>query len=157
MTPRRSTVATTLPFSVLLTLTALPGCGDDQDRAPAHDPLARVRSEEYRTWQRAPGFSSRASSNGPHADSVDIYVNDVLADVLTAGAPLERWPSGSTIVKDGYDGSELRIVAIMEKRTSGWHWAEYDSADTELSAGVPEVCIACHDSGSDYVLAFELP
>jgi hypothetical protein len=144
-----------LPFLALaLTATA---CGDNQDDAGARDLLSRVKADQYRTWDRAPGWASRRASSAPHSDDVDIYVNDIVAEVLAIAEPAETWPEGSIIVKDGFDGSDLEIIAVMEKRSDGWFWAEYDSEGDPDYSGHPDICIDCHKSGSDGVRAFGLP
>jgi hypothetical protein len=140
-----------------LVVASLAGCGDNQDDAGARRLLARVRADDYRSWERAPGWPSRRASNGPHADTVDIYVNDVISEALVVGEPLPRWPKDSVVVKDGWDGSELEIIAIMEKRSDGWYWAEFDNEGDPAYSGHPDVCIDCHRDGSDYVRAFRLP
>jgi len=61
------------------------------------------------------------------------------------------------IAKDGFDGSDLEITAIMEKRRDGWYWAEFDDDGDPDYSGRPDVCIDCHASGSDFVRAFRLP
>jgi hypothetical protein len=133
------------------------GCGDNQDDAGARALLARVKADEYRTWDRAPGYEARRDSDAPHSEAVDIYVNDVLAQVLALGEHDGRWPEGSIIVKDGFDGSELELTAVMEKRSDGWYWAEYDAKGNPDYSGHPDVCVDCHESGSDFVRAFRLP
>ena len=142
---------------VLLVPLALAGCGDNQDPEGARELWRRIRAEDYRSWSRAPGFESRRRSNAPHGNGVDIYINDVVADALAAGEPLDEWPEGSLIVKDGFDDSELDLVATMEKRVSGWFWAEYDDEGDTLYSGQPELCTDCHASGDDSVRAFALP
>ncbi|HEY3494053.1 MAG TPA: cytochrome P460 family protein [Polyangiaceae bacterium] len=131
--------------------------GDNQDDAGARDLLARLQAEDYRSWERAPGWPSRQETGAPHGDTVDIYVNDVIEGALLAAAPLDRWPEGSVVVKDGWDGSDLEIVAVMEKRSDGWYWAEYDDAGEPDYSGHPDICIDCHRTGSDFVRAFRLP
>ncbi|HEX2877383.1 MAG TPA: hypothetical protein VHP33_39310 [Polyangiaceae bacterium] len=143
--------------AALLALFSLVACGDNQDDAGARALLARVRADQYRTWDRAPGFEQRKSSNAPHSDAVDIYVNDVVAEVLALRQHDGSWPEGAIIVKDGFDGSELELTAIMQKRAGGWYWAEYDSEGTPDYSGHPGICIDCHESGSDFVRAFRLP
>jgi hypothetical protein len=139
------------------------GCGDNQeaaenqDEAGARSLLARVQAEGYRTWDRAPGYETRRPSRSAHSAFVDIYVNDRVAEVLALAEPRDSWPQGSIIVKDGFAGSELALIAVMEKRADGWYWAEYDSNGNADYSGQPEVCTGCHRSGSDYVRAFSLP
>ncbi len=144
-------------LAALLAPLGLAACGDNQDDAGARALLERVRESQYRTWDRAPGFEQRRGSNAPHSDAVDIYVNDVVAEVLALGDHDGTWPEGSLIVKDGFDGSRLEITAIMDKRASGWYWAEYDSDGDPDYSGRPEICLDCHRSGSDFVRAFRLP
>jgi hypothetical protein len=135
----------------------LVGCGDNQDDAGARRLLARVRADDYRSWDRAPGWPSRRETSAPHGETVDIYVNDVVSDALAVGEPLSRWPKDSIVVKDGWDGSDLEIIAIMEKRSDGWYWAEFDDDGDPDYSGHPDTCIDCHRDGSDYVRSFRLP
>jgi hypothetical protein len=135
----------------------LGGCGDNQDDAGARRLLARVREDHYRSWERAPGWPSRRATSAPHGETVDIYVNDVISEALVVADPLTRWPKDSIIVKDGWDGSDLEIIAIMEKRSDGWYWAEFDDDGDPDYSGHPDVCIDCHRDGSDYVRSFRLP
>lgn len=133
------------------------GCGDNQDDEGARELLARVKASQYRAWDRAPGYAMRRDSNAPHSEAVDIYVNDVVAEVLALGDHNGTWPVGSIIAKDGFDGSELEITALMEKRADGWYWAEYGADGEPEYSGHPDICIDCHRSGSDSVRAFRLP
>lgn len=142
---------------LLLVTIHLGACGDNQDDAGARALLTRVRAEGYRSWDRAPGYESRRASSAPHSEDVDIYVNDRVAEVLALGEPTAAWPEGSVIVKDGFDGSELELIAIMEKRADGWYWAEYDDDGDPDYSGHPDICTDCHRSGSDAVRAFRLP
>lgn len=152
---------TTLVARGALVFVCLPlvlgACGDNQDEAGARALLADVRAQGYRAWERAPGFPARAVSNAPHGDEVDIYVNVVIADALAAAEPLGAWPLGSIVVKDGWDDSELVRIAVMQKRSEGWFWAEYDGQGDPSYSGHPELCTDCHRRGSDFVRAFSLP
>jgi hypothetical protein len=135
----------------------LPACGDNQDEPGARDLLADIRAQGYRGWERAPGWPARARSSGPHGDDVDIYVNDVVSDVLATAEPLGSLPVGSIIAKDGWDGSDLEHIAVMQKRSDGWFWAEYDGDGDPSYSGHPDVCTDCHRRGSDDVLSFRVP
>ena len=146
-----------LAASVSLACLALLGCGDNQDEAGAKKLLSDAQADGYRSWERAPGWPARLKSDGPHGGSVDIYVNDVIAEALAVGEPLSAWPLGSIIAKDGWDGSALELIAMMEKRADGWFWAEFDGDGDPSSSGHPDVCIDCHRRGSDFVRAFSLP
>ena len=145
------------PTLIIAAGLALAGCGDNQDPEEADALWQRIQDSGYRTaWARAPGYGSRRASDAPHGGEVDIYVNDVVATPL-AGAPLSSGPEGSGIVKDGWDGAPLELVATMEKRQDGWFWAEYDAEGSASYSGHPDTCTSCHASGSDFVRAFALP
>lgn len=132
------------------------GCGDDEQPKRAAQLLRQIREEGYSSWQRAPGYPTRQPANSPHSDSVDIYVNTVVADALV-GPPITSWPEGSIIVKDGFSGGNLELVAVMQKVDGEWFWAEYFGGEADYS-GKPDVCLDCHRrSGSDFVRAFSLP
>lgn len=151
-------LALALVAPIALAACLLAGCGDDQDPAGARELYQRIHDDDYRSWRRAPGYESRREAMAPHADEVDIYVNDVVAAALDAGAPLEAWPAGSIVVKDGFDGGDLELVAVMEKRDDGWFWAEYYDGNDAKYSGRPDICLDCHErGGSDYVRAFGLP
>jgi Cytochrome P460 len=132
-------------------------CGDNQDPAGAADLWRSIHEQSYRDWSRAPGYEAARASNAPHGDSVIIYVNDRVAKTLAASEPIAVWPEGSLIVKDGFDGSDLELVAVMEKRADGWYWAEYDASGDPSYSGNPDLCTDCHRSGDDYVRAFAFP
>jgi len=145
------------PLTLLLLSLLVAACGDNQDEEGALALLDRVKADNYRSWERAPGYETRRASHSPHSDQVDIYVNDQIAEVLALGDPQTAWPEGSVIVKDGFSGSDLELIAVMEKRADGWYWAEYDADGDPSYSGHPELCTDCHRSGSDYVRAFALP
>ncbi len=155
--PMRRSPASALA-SLVLPLCLLAACGDDQDPSGARELYQRIQDENYRAWRRAPGYETRRKAQAPHADEVDIYVNDVVAAALDAGEPLEAWPEGSLVVKDGFDGDDHELVAVMEKRKDGWFWAEYFGGDDAKYSGRPDLCVDCHDrGGNDFVRAFTLP
>jgi len=141
-----------LPISIAF----LSACGDNQDPTGVVEFWQRLQQENYRAWERAPGWETRKGST--HADGADVYVNDVVKAALDAGPPLAAWPIGSLIVKDGWDGNEFDIVAAMEKRADNeWYWAEWYGDGTAFFSGKPPKCIGCHSSGADFVRAFGFP
>jgi hypothetical protein len=140
-----------------LALAVLAGCGDDQDPEGASDLWARIHDQGYQSWSRAPGYESRRPTDAPHGDEVDIYVNPVVAEALSAGEPLTSWPVGAIIAKDGFEGGEISIVAAMEKLEGGWFWAEWDADGESAYSGNPDICTGCHQSGADMVRAFGFP
>lgn len=152
------------PLISALTVGCLCACGDNQDPEGAQELLDRIRALDYTaTFAKAPGYETRRPSNTAHSEFSDIFVNPVVQNAIDEGATLTEWPLDSLIVKDGYDGSELSLIAVMEKREGGWYWAEYldpDEADGGVKfSGHPAVCIDCHAIAreSDYTRAFALP
>jgi len=145
--------------SGLIALALLVACGDDAavDTDGGRELLARVQAESYRSWPRAPGWESRLPSiGGGHGGQLDIYVNEPIAELLDNGRAESALPQGSTIVKDVWNGNELHAVAIMDKRSDGWYWAEFSGSGEVLAAGHPHGCTDCHRRGVDYVRAFPL-
>lgn len=142
--------------AVLVLPLLLAACGDNQDEAGAKELLERVRGESYQTWARAPGWDRRLPTSAPHAEEVDIFLNPTLYDAAVGGA-IDAWPVGSIVVKDGYDGRDLAIIAIMEKREDGWFFAEYDEDGDPFFSGQPQTCLDCHEAKNDRILAFDLP
>lgn len=146
-----------LALTLLAVVPPLAGCGDDQDPDGARELWDRIHDEGYQSWARAPGYATRQPSNAPHGDAVDIYVNPVIEAALTSGEKISSWPVGSLIVKDGFSGGDPELVAAMEKRDSGWFWAEWDPDGESSYSGNPDTCTDCHQSGSDMVRAFGFP
>jgi hypothetical protein len=150
---KRTTIA------LLFVLVGTTACGDDQQPEEGRALYDRIMSESYQDFQTAPGYDMPKASNAPHSDNTQIFVNDLVAQALEAGEPITEWPVGSLIVKDGYSGGELDIIAAMDKREDGWFWAEWldaGSPDTDYS-GKPDICIDCHEPGDDFVLGFDFP
>ena len=142
-----------------LSLGALLACGQDDDPEGARILWEKVNAGPgFQSWERAPGFPTRKPSFTLHSNAVEVFVSPEISAVLGTKLVTE-WPLGSIIVKEGFDGSSRRLVAIMEKRADGWFWAEYFDGTAKFS-GRPSVCIDCHDnrkSYSDWVYSFELP
>jgi hypothetical protein len=146
------------PFGwLLLSCVHVAGCRQNDEPEEAEDLLASV--EGYREWARAPGFEERRPSQAAHGEAVEIFISAEVVDAFAAlPGELAQWPTGSVIVKEGFDGAgEKQLTAIMEKRQSGWFWAEYDSQGEVLYSGAPKICTDCHATGSDFVRAFALP
>ena len=147
-------------WTLAVAIAGIVGCGDNQDPEGALELWNQLQKLDYRNFARAPGYPSRQKSNAPHGDKVDIYVNPVLDDALNSGGSLSEWPVGSLIIKDGFDDDgDHELVAVMEKRDSGWYWAEYFDFETGEArfSGKPDLCLGCHKSGADYIRAFGFP
>ena len=132
-------------------------CGEDQEPERARALWDRIQAESYRSWDRAPGYETRQPSRAAHGEDVEIFVNDVVAMDLGAMPAVREWSDGATIVKDGYDGDDLCLVAVMEKNDGEWFFAEYDGEGDTLFSGTPEICTGCHAIGDDFVRAFFFP
>ena len=135
-------------FAPLFIATA---CAEDDSEARAL--LASVQSQNYRAWSHAPGWEARSPSHA-HTQSSDIFDNDTLSAALAADPTHANVPEGSIIVKDGYNADHLALIAIMQKRSSGWYWAEYSASGDPSFFGEPSVCINCHRLGTDFIRAF---
>jgi len=137
------------------------GCRQNDDPEGGKALYAKVNEGAgFRAWRRAPGFPERKPSFTAHSKAVEIFVNDAIAKTLDGPAPATEWPVGAIVVKEGFDGDERAIVAMMEKRADGWFWVETDGDGEPLYSGKPDVCIDCHDNRSkisDWVYSFDLP
>lgn len=143
------------------------GCGDNQDPAGAEALFKRIQDLNYRsTFARAPGYETRLPSNTQHSDFSEVFINDVVDEAITDAEPLSEWPIDSLIIKDGTDDDgTLELIAVMEKRSDGWYWAEYLEPDAPDGgpkfSGKPAVCIDCHQGaatvGNDFTQVLNLP
>ena len=121
-----------------------------------------LQQAQYRNWAPLPGVSGDAyDGNSPHGDKVKLYAN------RTAAAGARALPVGSILVKENFDatGTKLMAVTVMY-RSEGfnpdggdWHWTKYEP-DGVLSTmkgmritGKVGMCIDCHRSagGGDFV------
>lgn len=118
-----------------------------------------AQDETYQDWSRAPGYETRQPAKGPHGQEVDIFVNEILDNVLKTGGTVTAWPAGSIIIKDAFINSNIDSVVIMEKLENGnWYYAKYSPDGTPSAAGENfEMCMNCHKPGADSVLAFGFP
>lgn len=136
---------------------AVAACGDNQDPDAAAALWQEIHDLDYRSFARAPGYEMRRPSDTAHASAVDIYVNGVMQAVLAAADPVAAWPVGSLVVKDGFDGDDLELVAVLKKEAGGWFYAEYDAGGSAKYSGQPDLCLDCHSAGRDATLAFSPP
>jgi hypothetical protein len=116
-----------------------------------------LREGDYRSWERPPGWDERRTTDSPHSQAKEIFVDEALAETIGAGAA--RVPAGATIVKEGYDSSgELAIVAAMQRLPGeGWFFAEYRADGSVIIEDEnPQLCTQCHQGAQDGVLAFDL-
>lgn len=142
----------------LLAAWALLACGDDEAPGEAAELWTRIQELGYRSFARVPGFESRKPSGAPHGDNVDVFMNEVAAEVLRTGTATAAWPDGTLFVKDGFhDDGTLDVVTAMEKREGAWFWAEWSAAGKSTYSGTPEVCTDCHGSGRDFTRGVSLP
>jgi hypothetical protein len=158
VTTGRREIACVMLRRILPSLIVFASCAEkNQDPEGAATLWDEVHAADYPSWARAPGYEMRTPSTAPHGDMVDIYINDVLMEALASGEKLTAWPEGSLIVKDGFNGSSPKLVAIMEKRDDGWYFAEYEPDGEVLFSGMPDTCTGCHSAGADMVRAFGFP
>lgn len=108
------------PLTALALASLVAACGDDQAPQEARRLYDRIQAASYRSWRRAPGYEQRRRANAPHSEEVDIYVSDVVARAIDEKKPLREWPEGAIIAKDGFDGDDHELLAVMEKRRDGW-------------------------------------
>lgn len=133
-------------------------CSSDE---PSGDPdavqlLASVRADHYEGWARPAGWEMRRPGVSLHGDQVDIFFNSIMANA-SMQVGLSEWPVGSMIVKDGYRAAEPTLIAVMEKRDSGWFFAEYTAVGQVRAAGRPDACVTCHSDAHDLVYSALLP
>lgn len=147
---------------VVAALTVGAACGkDDQDPDRARKVWDQIHEGDgFTSWERAPGYPERRPSFTAHSDAVEIFVSKEVSAALRSRTPVTRWPTGATIVKEGYSGSKRKLVAVMQRDDAGWFWAEYDDGGESIFSGAPSVCTDCHDNRreySDWVYSFEFP
>jgi len=149
-----------LPIALATVLASALACGQDDDPEGARALFEKINAGPgFQSWRRAPGYPTRKPSFTSHANAVEIFVNEDIAKVLDTKQVTE-WPVGSIVVKEGFSGKTRKLVAVMEKRSDGWFWAEYEDDGSPLFSGRPSVCLDCHDNRkvySDWVYSLELP
>jgi hypothetical protein len=141
---------------LLLGSLLLGACGEDVDEEGARLLWEKIHAQGYAEWQRAPGYDEAQPTIRAHGQTALVYLNDVMAEAV-AGPSIDAWPEGALLVKDSFDGDTLKLVAAMEKQSTGWYFAEWTPSGDVKYAGEPEVCLNCHAAGGDKVLAVALP
>lgn len=114
--------------------------------------LTWLQAGEYLGWTSE---SAVHDSQGPHFGDVRTYVNDALADSLTAGSPTH--PVDAAAVKELYGTSATPqgwsvIVKVAEGEGGDtWYLYEYFDGTTYGDAVGDGGCTGCHSMGSlDY-------
>jgi hypothetical protein len=155
-----SLLATLMAGSLLLAGAA--GCEEasEGDVAAAAELLEQVQSQDYRSFQRAPGWEEarQPGTIGHHGAFLDVYVNEILASAIAKGKTAP-WPVGSIVIKDGWsdaDGKELYQISILRKDgEKKWFGAEYPRGGKATEAGTNFAeCRECHGKGADWILGF---
>ncbi len=160
MTLRMIRLTHALPF---LVLPLLMGCADKaEDGALDEEEQALGEAlwgeiDGYEAWtQLDPWVGEQASADGTHGATVQIWLNDAAAALITAAAGGDM-PDGAAIVKEGYDDNgELQAITAMLKEGGGWSWGRFDAEGAVSSAGdsAEASCAGCHSSGQDSLRAF---
>lgn len=152
-------------LSMALAVFAFSGCADESREAEADREAQALLAEvadDYAGWATMPGFDARRASASPHGNAVEIYVNAVLDEALTAAIEADGhdasgpWPAGSIVVKDGYDGDTLITRSLLHKTPEGWFFALFDAEDAIVDAGRDIHCLDCHSDGRDRLLSLDV-
>lgn len=104
-------------------------------------------------WGQIPGFEGVIEAGFPHGPEARVFINDVFAAAIAAGAP--EVPDGAIIVKENDDsGADFFGLAdtldVMFKvdgysPTNGdWFWANLGKDGAVNDSGRIIVCIVCH-------------
>lgn len=110
----------------------------------------RITMEHYSKWKVAPGYQVPQSSEGPHGDRIQIFLNDAAATAREQAQP--EWPDGSIIVADFLDEHAIVRVAAMEKRSGAWYFSLWMPDGKTLPPDNEGDCVSCHKAGTDGTL-----
>ncbi|HEU4741264.1 MAG TPA: cytochrome P460 family protein [Meiothermus sp.] len=99
----------------------------------------------YDQWEKV--ATTALPTSGPHAGQGKVvYANPVAAKDWKSGKPLAV---GSIVVKTAGPARAPTLLAVMEKRQSGWYYEEYfpEGGKYLLKFGGPNnqgLCVGCH-------------
>ena len=142
---------------LLLALSTLSACGASEEETTSTNLWAKINKDRYRTFSKAPEWPTRRTSDSSiHAGTAEIYANRLFQEEYCKNDSLNSWPVGTLIVKEGFDGDTVKVIAAMSKTAEGvWDFAEWDNAGAPIDSGAK--CLSCHKSGNDYVKGFRFP
>ncbi|MCX6273919.1 MAG: cytochrome P460 family protein [Bacteroidetes bacterium] len=152
---------------VALSVISIQSCKKDKTDPDADNKLySEATASGFTKYQNDTLLS--AASPSPHG-SFKLRFNSTAAAALDSTGELpsgNTFPYGSVIVKDVYNGTDLKLYAVMKKDPSssnsgnGWLWAEFNpDGSVVFSTGKKgDGCVSCH-SGSpnrDLTRTFDL-
>ncbi|NOY27652.1 MAG: cytochrome P460 family protein [Oligoflexia bacterium] len=115
----------------------------------------------YDAWPYPDGWGDVvATPGGVHGESVQLWINTLADDVISAGAG-GLLPDGAIAVKEVFSddaGAKLSSIVTMKKisgyapDTNDWFWVKYTPDGTPEMYGDVSGCSGCHSGGQDYLL-----
>ncbi|MBL7930958.1 MAG: hypothetical protein JNL60_03595 [Bacteroidia bacterium] len=98
-----------------------------------------------------------SGNTGPHG-TFKLRFNSLAHKALTENGKLPqngKFPDGSLIVKDIYQGQNISLYALMYKRGGSWLWAEIEpGGSVHYSVNKnPSACTGCHSQSGNRDLA----
>jgi len=122
-----------------------------------------IADKTYKSWQMWPGKGELYPGKDPHGALQTTYVNDIALSAIEGKKG--TFPTGSKIVKEGYDADKKLMVITSMTKVSGydpehhdWFWLRF-SPDGKISAqGKVQGCINCHSANysNDYIFTSSL-
>ena len=124
--------------------------------------LEDVESADWRSWAHPPSSddgNGPQPARGPHGAFVWVYLSPGLQAAAAADQTLERWPTASLVVAEGYEDAqgEPQLLMIARRDEDAWTWAQLLVDGTPLTSGRPTACVGCHASGQDQLFSVSLP
>ena len=121
-----------------------------------------IADKTYKSWQMWPGKAELYAGKEPHGALHTTYVNDIALSAIKGKNG--TFPTGSMIVKEGYDADKKLIAIISLTKVMGydsehhdWFWIRV--IDGNISAqGKVQGCITCHSANysNDYIYTSSL-